>query len=89
VIEEPTISLSAIAENLILLRYVEIGSQLRRLLSIVKMRDSDFNPSLKEFRITARGIELADTFESATAILSGFPQRTVQESAGEKAARGK
>src|SRR5271163_2342767 len=74
VIEGPTIGLSTIAENLILLRYVELRSQLRRLISVVKMRDSAFDSSLREFRITATGIEIADTFDSAEAILSGFPQ---------------
>jgi circadian clock protein KaiC len=88
-IDYPTIILSAIAENLILLRYVEIRSQLRRLVSVVKMRDSDFDPSLREFRITAAGIELADTFASADAILSGFPQLTAQELSREKAAHGR
>jgi len=65
VIEGPTIGLSTIAENLILLRYVEIRSQLRRLISVVKMRDSDFDSSLREFRIMSTGIELARTFDSA------------------------
>ncbi|MGA7868052.1 MAG: ATPase domain-containing protein [Stellaceae bacterium] len=87
VIEGPTISLSTIAENLILLRYVELRSQLRRLISVVKMRDSDFDSSLREFRITAQGIELADTFESAEAILSGFPQLSTEELPTAKAAR--
>ena len=87
VIEGPTIGLSTIAENLILLRYVEIRSQLRRLISVVKMRDSDFDSSLREFRITAAGIELAQTFDSAEAILSGFPQLTTEELPADKAAR--
>jgi circadian clock protein KaiC len=87
VIEGPTIGLSTIAENLILLRYVEIKSQLRRLISVVKMRDSDFDSSLREFRITATGIELARTLDSAEAILSGFPQLKTEELAADKAAR--
>jgi circadian clock protein KaiC len=87
VIEGPAIGLSTIAENLILLRYVEIRSQLRRLISVVKMRDSDFDSSLREFRITAAGIELAHTFDSAEAILSGFPQLKSEELPADKAAR--
>jgi len=79
VIEGPTIGLSTIAENLILLRYVEMRSQLRRLISIVKMRDSDFDSSLREFQITSGGLELAHTFDSAEAILSGFPQLKREE----------
>src|SRR5260370_14058520 len=86
-IEGPTIGLSTVAENLILLRYVEIRSQLRRLISVVKMRDSDFDSSLREFRITATGIELAQTFDSAEAILSGFPQIRTEELPADNAAR--
>ena len=85
-IEGPTIGLSTIAENLVLLRYVEIRSQLRRLISVVKMRDSDFDPSLREFRITAAGFELAQTFHSAEAILSGFPQLAPEGPAADQAA---
>jgi circadian clock protein KaiC len=87
VIEGPTIGLSTIAENLMLLRYVEIRSQLRRLISVVKVRDSDFDSSLREFRITATGIEFAQTFDSAEAILSGFPQLATEELPADKAAR--
>ena len=85
-IEGPTIGLSTIAENLVLLRYVEIRSQLRRLISIVKMRDSDFDSSLREFRITAAGFELAQTFHSAEAIMSGFPQLTPERPTADQAA---
>jgi circadian clock protein KaiC len=87
VIEGPAIGLSTIAENLILLRYVEMRSQLRRLISVVKVRDSDFDSSLREFRITSAGIELARTFDSAEAILSGFPQLKSEELPADKAAR--
>jgi circadian clock protein KaiC len=87
VIDGPTIGLSTIAENLILLWYVEMRSQLRRLISIVKMRDSDFDSSLREFRITSTGIAIADTFVSAEAILSGFPQLKSEELPADNAAR--
>ncbi|HJU17147.1 MAG TPA: ATPase domain-containing protein [Stellaceae bacterium] len=71
-IEAPTTGISVVAENMILLRFVELHSHLYRLLSIIKVRDSGFDSSLREFRITQRGIELANSFESAEAILSGF-----------------
>ena len=51
------------------------------------MRDSDFDSSLREFRIMSTGIELADTFDSAEAILSGFPQLKTKELPADKAAR--
>jgi circadian clock protein KaiC len=76
-----------IAENLILLRYDELRSRLRRLISIVKMRDSDFESSLREFRITSASFELDRTFDSAEAILSGFPQLKSAERPADVAAR--
>jgi circadian clock protein KaiC len=59
------------ADNLLFLRYVELESQLYRLLSILKMRESDYDPAIREFRITAQGIDVAPTFASAQAILTG------------------
>ncbi|HEY0093926.1 MAG TPA: circadian clock protein KaiC, partial [Archangium sp.] len=39
--------------------------------SILKMRESDYVPALREFSISTQGIDVAETFESAEAILSG------------------
>jgi circadian clock protein KaiC len=60
-----------LADNLLFLRYVELESQLYRLLSILKMRESGYDPAIREFRITAQGIDVASTFASAQAILTG------------------
>lgn len=60
-----------LADNLLFLRYVELESQLYRLLSILKMRESDYDRAIREFRITAQGIDVAPTFASAQAILTG------------------
>jgi circadian clock protein KaiC len=71
-INVPIDDLSSLAENIILLRYVELRSRLYRLISIIKVRDSDFDPSLHEFAITSRGIAIQDTPESAETILSSL-----------------
>lgn len=62
---------AAYVENIILLRYVELRSQLYRLISIMKMRESQYDSGIREFSITDDGIILADTFESAEAVLTG------------------
>ena len=59
------------ADNLFFLRYVELRSQLYRLISIIKMRDSDYDTSIREFRISEQGIQVASTFQSAEVILTG------------------
>jgi circadian clock protein KaiC len=67
---------SALADTLILLRQVELRSQLYRLLSILKVRASDYDSAIREFQITSQGIEVAATFESADAILTGVARTT-------------
>jgi len=67
----PISGVSSLVENIFFLRFVELRSKLHRMLSVVKMRDSDYDSSLQEYRITSRGIQLADTFQGAESILSG------------------
>jgi circadian clock protein KaiC len=67
----PNPELANVVETVILLRYVELRSQLYRLLSIMKMRESRYETSIREFRITAGGVVVAESFESAEAILTG------------------
>jgi circadian clock protein KaiC len=72
-IEMPIGGMSSIVESLIVLRYLEYHSRSRRLLSVVKVRDSDFDPALREFVIIdGSGISLIGAFEGAEDLLSGF-----------------
>jgi circadian clock protein KaiC len=64
--------LTGYIENVIFLRYVEIRSQLRRLVSIIKSRDSEHDLAIREFQIGHSGIEIMAPFESAEAIFTGF-----------------
>lgn len=66
----PVNDISSIAENMVLLRFVEVRSSLYRLLSILKVRNSNFNPSLHEYTITNSGLVINDTYETAETILS-------------------
>ena len=67
--------LSVLAENLLLVRYAEYGGQLHRLLSVIKMRFSDYDRSLYEYTITSgRGIELLGNPPVAYGLLSGQVQ---------------
>jgi circadian clock protein KaiC len=51
---------SSVAENIILMRYVEHDSYLQRCLSVVKVRESDFDHAIRSFTINSNGIELGD-----------------------------
>jgi circadian clock protein KaiC len=71
-IDLPIGGVSAVVHNIIFVRYVELRSQLYRLLSILKMRESGYDTTIREFTIGPEGIAVASTFESAEAILSGI-----------------
>jgi circadian clock protein KaiC len=59
-IEAPPAGISAVLENWIALRFTEIGSRLRRLISVLKVRDSGFDPTVREFELTDHGIIVGD-----------------------------
>ena len=71
-IRAPIGDLSSLAENLVLMRYIEQRSRLHRLISILKVRDSDFDPSMHQFILTDQGLVIEETSKSAEAIMAAF-----------------
>jgi circadian clock protein KaiC len=68
-IAEPAGGLSFLFHNIILLRYIEIESELRRAVSILKMRDSDHEKGLRHFEVDAHGLKVMDKLEGVTGVL--------------------
>jgi circadian clock protein KaiC len=66
---EPLAHLSFLFHNVILLRYVEIESEIRHAISILKMRDSNHAKAVWEFAIGKQGLEIGDKLEGLTGIL--------------------
>jgi circadian clock protein KaiC len=63
--------LSAMTENLILLRYAETDTGLHRMISVVKQRESAHDSSLRELVITEKGLDVMDAFPGAASLLGG------------------
>lgn len=53
---------SAVAENILLMRYTSVQGCLRRALSMLKVRDRDYDSRVHEFRIGQGGIVVDGTF---------------------------
>ena len=53
---------AASVESIVLLRYVEREARLRRLISVMKMREGAYDSSLREFVITDRGLDILGAF---------------------------
>lgn len=75
---------SGFVDNMIFLRFAEIGGVSKRLLSIVKMRDSDFNPAVFTIELTDRGLTLG---ASSTGLADGRPSDAATEVPAPGAAR--
>lgn len=70
-IRVPVPGLSALVENLVFLRFVERDSNLHRLLSVHKVRDSDHDSHLREFYITDQGITVGGVFAGVEGVTTG------------------
>ncbi|WP_206692391.1 ATPase domain-containing protein [Azospirillum sp. INR13] len=71
-LQAPIYGVSALVENMIVLRYVEVEARTRRLLAVAKLRDSGFDPALQEFRITDKGVEIIGPFNGYEGMLKGY-----------------
>ncbi|NMO21246.1 AAA family ATPase [Pyxidicoccus fallax] len=49
-----------LCDNLLFLRFVERGERMHRAISVLKMRDSDNDPHVRELVISSRGVEVLD-----------------------------
>jgi circadian clock protein KaiC len=65
---------SSTADNLILLRYVEMDGRLERAVSVLKARGTGHITELRRFLIDGRGAHVGARFEDLRGVLTGVPQ---------------
>lgn len=65
--------ISTITDLIILLRYVEIGGEMRRGLTVLKMRGSMHDKDIREYSIDHEGMHIGKSFKNVSGILSGTP----------------
>jgi circadian clock protein KaiC len=65
--------ISTITDSIILLRYVELFGEMRRGMTILKMRGSRHEKHIREFMIDDKGLHLGKPFRDVSGILSGYP----------------
>ena len=65
--------ISPFLDTVILLRYVEIKSEMRKAISVLKMRGSDHDKEIREIVITKNGAEIKLPFSEYSGLLSGNP----------------
>jgi circadian clock protein KaiC len=65
--------ISTLTDSIILLRYVEMFGEMKRGITVLKMRGSIHDKRIREFNIDGRGMHLGRPFRNVTGILSGTP----------------
>jgi len=65
--------LSVVADGIILLKYLELESEIQRCVSVLKMRAMDHDKSIRRFVIGTGGIQVLSRFEGTQGVLAGAP----------------
>jgi circadian clock protein KaiC len=65
--------ISTLTDSIILLRYVEMFGEMKRGMTVLKMRGSIHDKRIREFRIDHDGMHLAAPFRTVTGIMAGSP----------------
>jgi len=67
----PVPAASATMDNGILLRQVEFRSELHRLVSVLKARQTGTDPAIRQFVISDQGIQVSGSFGTMSGLLTG------------------
>ena len=78
-LETPEPGLTAILDNVISMQHVKVGARLHKLVSVTKIREAAGDPSVREFKIGARGFVVSPGSESAEATLASKKPRRRRE----------
>ncbi|MBA3559109.1 MAG: circadian clock protein KaiC [Gemmatimonadaceae bacterium] len=65
--------ISTLTDSIILLRYVEMFGEMKRGLTVLKMRGSAHDKAIREFTIDKGGMRMGRPFRNVTGILAGAP----------------
>lgn len=65
---------STITDSIILLRYVEMFGEMKRCITVLKMRGSLHDKDIREFTIDGEGMHIGNQIKNVSGIMSGNPQ---------------
>lgn len=67
-----------LTDAIIVQRYIELGSRLRRVMAVVKVRASAHSDELREFVIDASGIRIGSMLADQEGLLGGRPTKKIK-----------
>jgi circadian clock protein KaiC len=70
------IDLSYLSDSVLMLRYFEFEGTVRRALSVVKKRSGSHEQTIREFRLSPRGLAIGPPLKDFSGVFTGTPQYT-------------
>ena len=70
---------STITDSIVLLRYVELQGEMRRGITVLKMRGSRHDKQIREYAVNDTGMHIGEPFRGVSGIISGAPSYSVGE----------
>jgi circadian clock protein KaiC len=70
---------SSLVDNLFFLRFVHDEGQVERLMTIIKMRDTDYEAGLHRMRISGQGMHIAGTYRADGDVIPSAQPAAVHE----------
>ncbi len=67
-------AISFLSDDIIRMRYVEIGGQLRKVLMVVKLRAGDHSKDIREYEITPEGLRIGQRLTGYHGLITGVPE---------------
>ena len=71
--------ISTVTDSIIMLRYVELGGQMRRALTVLKMRGSGHEKSVREYIITSAGMRIKGPLPGVPGLITGTSSPLLDE----------
>jgi circadian clock protein KaiC len=75
-------AVSFMTNDIILQRYVEIDSQLKRVMTVVKTRSRKHSEDIRRYEITQQGIVVGERLENYEGIIGGIPRQRARTGRG-------
>jgi circadian clock protein KaiC len=81
--------ISVTAENVLFFRYLELRGRMHRAASVLKMRESGYDPYLREFEVTPAGLRVLDPVQATEGLLTGVARVIGSEETGDGQGAGR
>jgi circadian clock protein KaiC len=67
------VDVTYLADTVVLMRYFEAEGRVRRAVSVIKKRTGPHEDTIREFQVTARGLQVGPALSDFQGVLRGVP----------------